>query len=83
VTGERQSFDKKMVSQVPTGAWRIELEGMLRAVHGWRGGVFDFDPVWRPSGPVRPVFVLRYQTLQSHQAGMAKQVRAYLALFEV
>jgi hypothetical protein len=41
VTGERQSFDKKMVSQVPTGAWRIELEGMLRAVHGWRGGFLN------------------------------------------
>ena len=30
MTGERQSFDKKMVSQVPTGASRIELEGILR-----------------------------------------------------
>ena len=81
VTGEGQSFDGKMA--VTPSRWRTKLERVLRAVYGWRAGVLDFDPVWRPSGPVRPVFVLRYQALQPHQAGMAKQVRAYLALLEV
>jgi hypothetical protein len=45
--------------------------------------VLDLDPVRRSASTVRPVFVLRYQTLQAHQAGVVEQVGAYLALFEV
>jgi len=45
--------------------------------------VLDFDPMRRSASTVRPVFVLRYQALQAHQAGVAVQVRADLALLKL
>src|SRR5436190_23227725 len=44
--------------------------------------VLDLDPMRRPAGTIRPVFQLRHQTLQPHQAGVAEQLRTDLALFE-
>jgi hypothetical protein len=44
--------------------------------------VLDFDPVLRPSGPIRPIRTLRYQALKAHVARRLEQVRADLALLE-
>jgi hypothetical protein len=44
--------------------------------------VLDLDPAWRSTGGIGALAMLRNQTLQSHQAGMAKQVRPDLALLE-
>ena len=53
------------------------------ALHCGMLSVLDLNPVRRSASTVRSVFVLRYQTLQAHQAGVVEQVGAYLALFEV
>ena len=45
--------------------------------------VLDLDPMRRSSGAIGPVAMHGDHALQPHQAGMPKQVRADLALFEV
>ena len=44
--------------------------------------VLHFDPAVEPAATVRALAVLGDQPLQPHQAGVAKQVRADLALLE-
>jgi hypothetical protein len=44
--------------------------------------VHDLDPAIEPAGAIRAPVVLGDQPLQPHQAGVAEQVRADLALFE-
>jgi hypothetical protein len=44
--------------------------------------VLHLDPAIKPAGTISTVPVLGDQPLQSHQAGVAEQVRADLALFE-
>ena len=44
--------------------------------------VLHLDPMFRPASLIRPIPPLRHQTLQSHPAGGAKQVRPDLALLE-
>ena len=45
--------------------------------------VLDLDPPIKPATAIDALAVLRHQPLQSHQAGVAEQVRPDLALFEV
>jgi hypothetical protein len=76
VTGEGQSFDRKMA--VTPSRWRTKLEGIAGDF-----GILDLDPMPRRAGPVRTLSMLRNQALKPHQAGVPVQVRAYLALLKV
>ena len=58
----------------------FQLERVLRAIHGRRGRVLHLDPVWRPSGAIGAIQVLRNKALEAHQAGMAEQVGAPIIL---
>ena len=44
--------------------------------------VLDLDPVPEPAGAIEAVAMLRDQPFETHQAGVAEQVRADLALLE-
>ena len=44
--------------------------------------ILDFDPVPEPAAAIDALAVLRDHALQPHQAGVAEQVRADLALLE-
>jgi hypothetical protein len=57
-------------------------ESIHHPTEGWMLPVFDFDPAIGSSTAVGAVAVFRDQPLQAHQAGMPKQIRADLALFE-
>jgi hypothetical protein len=44
--------------------------------------VLDLDPVRRTAAAIRPIGVLRDQTLEAHVAGRAKQIRTDRAALE-
>ena len=54
----------------------------LHPIEGVVLPVLDLDPVLRPAGLIGPIAMLRDQTFEAKLAGLAKQVRSYLALFE-
>jgi len=57
-------------------------EGVHDALHCVMLPVLDVDPTIRPAGTIAALAVLWDQAFESHQTGVAKQVRADLALFE-
>ena len=62
------------------GAHRSEL--ILHAAEGGMLPVLDLNPAIESTAAVVALAVLRDQPLQPHQAGVAKQIRPDLALFE-
>jgi hypothetical protein len=60
----------------------LGLDSLLDPLHCRMGGVFHLDPVRRGAGAVGAIAVLRHQALEAELAGLAKQVRADLTLFE-
>ena len=77
-------------------AWRRYPTGLSAGSHGHRLAeliphagerrmlpVLDLDPVPEPAGAIEAVAMLRDQPFETHQAGLAEQVRSDLALLEV
>ena len=65
------------------GTFRADLKLILHTGERWMRPMFDLDPAIEPAGAIGALAVFRDQTFEPHQAGVAEQVRADLALLEI